>query len=111
MMFTKYSYKKISKLQIKLQFIETQMDELQKKYEDTSREIHSIVTLLPMLEKWGLLVENCNNWISICRSLGLTNKTVNGHRMIKNSDETLHILLHKTLFNTYCSIDKVTYSE
>ena len=111
MIITNYSYQKLSKLQNKIRFIEKQMIQLQKDYEYTSREIHSIVTLLPMLEKWGLILENCKNWISICRTLGFANQKQNGHRVIKSRDKTLHIFLHKTLFNNYCTIDKVSYSE
>jgi hypothetical protein len=109
--FRNYSYQKLSDLQNKIHLIETQMIQLQKEYEYTSKEVHSIVTLLPMLDQWDLKLENCDNWISICRNLGLVNQKENGHRLIKKKDKTLHILIHKTLFSNYCTIDKVTYSE
>lgn len=102
---------RITALERRLIELESTLVEVQGEYSDTSRELTETRSFVRRLIDWDLKPADTSTWIGVCNAVGWTATTANAHRAVRREDPVLHVLLHRCAFDSYCSLDGVTYSD
>ncbi len=102
---------RIAALEQRLTQLESRLVEVQAEYSDTSRELTETRSFVRRLADWGLKPADTGTWMGVCNAVGWTATSANAHRTVRREDTALHVLLHRCAFDTYCSLDGVTYSD
>ncbi len=102
---------RIAALERRLVDLESKLVEVQAEYSATSRKLTETRSFVRRLVDWGLKPADTSTWISVCNVVGWTATTANAHRTVRREDPVLHVLLHRCAFDSYCSLDGVTYSD
>ena len=101
---------RIAALERRLVDLESKLVEAQAEYSATSRELTEARSFVRRLADWALKPVDTSTWIGVCNVVGWTATTANAHRAVRREDPVLHVLLHRCAFDSYCSLDGVTYS-
>ena len=101
---------RILALERRLVELESKLVDIQAEYSDASRELTETRSLVRRLADWGLKPADTATWINVCNAMGWAATTANAHRAVRREDPVLHVLLHRCAFDSYCSLDGVTYS-
>lgn len=102
---------RIAALERRLADLEGMLVEIQAEYSDASRELTETRSFIRRLADWGLKPADTGTWIGVCNVVGWTASGANAHRTVRREDPVLHVLLHRCAFDSYCSLDGVTYSD
>ena len=102
---------RIATLERRLVDLESKLVKVQAEYSDTSRQLTETRSFIRLLADWGLKPADTSTWVGVCNTVGWTATTANAHRAVRREDPVLHVLLHRWAFDSYCSLDGVTYSD
>jgi hypothetical protein len=102
---------RIVTLERRLAELEGRLVDIQGEYSDASRELTETKTFVRRLADRGLKAADTGTWVDVCNALEWQATTANAHRTVRREDPVLHVLLHRCAFDSYCSLDGVSYED
>jgi hypothetical protein len=102
---------RITALEYRLVELEGRLVDIQTEYSDASRELAESKSFARRLAEWGLKAADTSTWMAVCNASEWKANTSNAHRVVRRENSVLHVLLHRCAFDSYCSLDGVTYSD
>ena len=101
--------KRMDELELELADLEVSLVAVQQQYEELALELNALLNLQRRLRTYQLPNPLSLNWAAVCRARGWPLPARGGHFAVKRQDPRLHALLHLCVFESFCSLEHVTY--
>lgn len=101
--------KRIDQFELELADLEANLVAVQKRYEEVALELNELLNLQRRLRAYQLPNPLTLNWAAVCRARGWPASGRGGHFAVRQRDPGLHALLHLCAFESFCSLEHVTY--
>ena len=100
---------RVEALEEELSGLEAAMAGLQLAYEARAAELQRLRMLRARLETYRLPSPSSLTWAKVCRSQEWPAGS-SAHATVKRNDPALHTLLHGCVFDSHCTLDRVSYA-